>query len=503
MSTKNNGTVVKYGTREALCSRYASCLTNAQCRGYRCRCKPGLAGDGIHCTLGKPANCSTAKDCDKNAVCMDGGCHCLGEFLGDGRNCTRRIKKLHCNTVDFCGDKGMCVVHKDLPSTTLCKCMIGYVLNDKQMCVASNIPCTDDKDCSSKAKCEHGLCVCQGNRVGNGRECRDAKPCTGKHNCLGSSKCLVDPVMPGEKLCKCPPNQVHQIASNKECVDCVTDKHCKGAELCEGFKCKRPDLHPCDSSKDCDRNAECRDKKCHCKEKYAGNGLSCTESLPCPVAHECDANSTCIRDPNYPYSPYCRCKAHFEKSDDGACIDIDECKTPNKCPAKHKCVNMPGFYECPCKEGYEKGDGDECVKMKCSCGDNGKCDDDGKCTCNEGYEKDGEGVCEDIDECKKGAKCTGDGEKCVNEPGGHSCLCRAGYVNNHGGCVKEPQCKCTSHEECFNGKCRCKKGYKRNSKGMCARKRGLVGSGYSVHVTSHLGTLGLVLMLLGRLAVTA
>ena len=41
--------------------------------------------------------------------------------------------------------------------------------------------------------------------------------------------------------------------------------------------------------------------------------------------------------------------------------DIDECKTPNKCPAKHKCVNMPGFYECPCKDGYEKGDGDECV----------------------------------------------------------------------------------------------------------------------------------------------
>ena len=48
--------------------------------------------------------------------------------------------------------------------------------------------------------------------------------------------------------------------------------------------------------------------------------FSITESLPCPVAHECDANSTCIRDPNYPYSPYCRCKAHYEKSDDGACI---------------------------------------------------------------------------------------------------------------------------------------------------------------------------------------
>ena len=27
---------------------------------------------------------------------------------------------------------------------------------------------------------------------------------------------------------------------SKFVADCVTDKHCKGAKLCEGFKCKRP-----------------------------------------------------------------------------------------------------------------------------------------------------------------------------------------------------------------------------------------------------------------------
>ncbi|XP_027054721.1 fibrillin-1-like [Pocillopora damicornis] len=132
-------------------------------------------------------------------------------------------------------------------------------------------------------------------------------------------------------------------------------------------------------------------------------------------------------------------------------VDIDECKDPNSCPAKQKCINTPGAYECHCEEGYEKGDGDECVKMKCKCGAHGsKCDEDGKCTCNEGYEKNGEGVC--------------------------------------------TECKCASHEECFNGKCRCKTGYKKNSKGMCARKRSArqVDSGHSVHVTSHLGTLGLI-----------
>ncbi|CAH3035992.1 unnamed protein product, partial [Pocillopora meandrina] len=161
----------------------------------------------------------------------------------------------------------------------------------------------------------------------------------------------------------------------------------------------------------------------------------------------------------------CKCKAHYEKSNDGACVDIDECKDSNACPAKQKCINTPGAYECHCEKGYKKGDGDEC--------------------------------------CASGSKCIGDGEKCENQPGGHFCLCKAGYVKADKRCVKEPQCKCASHEECFNGKCRCKTGYKKNSKGMCARKRKYFASGHSVHVTSHLGTLGLVLTLLVRLAVTA
>ena len=48
--------------------------------------------------------------------------------------------------------------------------------------------------------------------------------------------------------------------------------------------------------------------------------FSITESLPCPVTHECDANSVCITHPKYPFNPYCKCKAHYEKSNDGACV---------------------------------------------------------------------------------------------------------------------------------------------------------------------------------------
>ena len=48
--------------------------------------------------------------------------------------------------------------------------------------------------------------------------------------------------------------------------------------------------------------------------------FSITESLPCPVTHECDTNSVCITHPKYPFNPYCKCKAHYEKSNDGACV---------------------------------------------------------------------------------------------------------------------------------------------------------------------------------------
>jgi hypothetical protein len=41
--------------------------------------------------------------------------------------------------------------------------------------------------------------------------------------------------------------------------------------------------------------------------------------------------------------------------------DIDECKGPNKCKEKQKCVNDPGSYHCSCIGGYHL-DGEACVR---------------------------------------------------------------------------------------------------------------------------------------------
>lgn len=457
------------------CYSDSGCLPYSSCQKGKCVCRPPLVGDGMYCKVADSPKCSKSKECHKNAICAEGKCRCVGYNVGDGKTCRGTQKSLWCKTMNYCGDKGSCLIDPLFPNSPSCRCWIGFNLNDKNVCVEMNKPCKVDGDCNSQAKCLKGLCICQGNRWGDGSQCRAAKPCTGKPKCdPHTTTCLIDPMAPSEIFCKCRRNLVYAIGTSGKCVECRTDKHCQGAERCEDFKCKKPDLHLCATSADCHKDAECRRGKCHCKGLTAGDGKDCKASLFCPVTHECDANSVCIRDPKYPFSPYCRCNPHYEKSDDGKCVDIDECEDSDVCPAKHICVNTPGAFECHCKKGYQKGDNGECVKMACKCGPHGTgCNDDGECSCHDGYEKNGDGVCEDIDECALESPCTGDGEVCENQEGKYTCSCKAGYVMNSGGCVKEP------------------------------RPASQVGSGHSVHVTSHLSTLGLVLALLGRLAFTA
>ena len=40
--------------------------------------------------------------------------------------------------------------------------------------------------------------------------------------------------------------------------------------------------------------------------------------------------------------------------------DIDECAGDNNCSPNADCVNVPGAYQCQCREGYE-GDGLTCI----------------------------------------------------------------------------------------------------------------------------------------------
>ncbi|XP_078373368.1 thrombomodulin-like [Oculina patagonica] len=112
-------------------------------------------------------------------------------------------------------------------------------------------------------------------------------------------------------------------------------------------------------------------------------------------------------------------------------------------------------------------------------------------------------ICEDEDECTEMADPCGAGETCVNEQGSYSCDCDAGYVKKGNACVKKVECNCKKNEKCQQGKCICKKGYRKDKRGHChhVQKSYLAGSGDSIRVSSYLSAL--ILGMLGRLAFTA
>ncbi|CAH3035988.1 unnamed protein product, partial [Pocillopora meandrina] len=117
------------------CDNDDECLLSHKCVNKRCQCKDDLVGDAYSCKIADPPSCKTGKDCHKKATCVEGKCRCMGVFIGDGKQCSRGLTVVSCNTKDYCGDKGSCVIHPLLPNFSICKCWVGYVLNDKQLCV--------------------------------------------------------------------------------------------------------------------------------------------------------------------------------------------------------------------------------------------------------------------------------------------------------------------------------------------------------------------------------
>ncbi|CAI5448236.1 unnamed protein product [Caenorhabditis angaria] len=191
------------------------------------------------------------------------------------------------------------------------------------------------------------------------------------------------------------------------------------------------------------------------------------------------------------------------------CVDIDECATMmDDCIEGQRCLNIPGSFKCirtlSCGTGYAMDsateqckDVDECNLGAHDCGvlyqcrntqgsyrcDPKKCGDGelqnpqtGECTsitCPHGYYPKN-GMCNDIDECSLGDKCSPT-EECVNTPGSYRCqqkgnLCTYGYEVNEatGFCEDINECNqgvCGSME-CSNlpgtYKCKCLSGYEFN-----------------------------------------
>ena len=166
--------------------------------------------------------------------------------------------------------------------------------------------------------------------------------------------------------------------------------------------------------------------------------------------HKCHPLAICK---NIPGKYECECKQGYQ-GDGRSCNDVNECaKTPNPCNDGSICVNKPGTYQCGCPDGFSGPDSqgncndiDECekgVNGSPACASKASCaNSEGgyQCTCNSGFKGNPKDKCHDIDECKTNPNiCPGISE-CKNNYGGYKCNCPEGYTGSASKCRDVDEC---------------------------------------------------------------
>uniref|UniRef100_A0A672HSG1 Fibulin-1 n=1 Tax=Salarias fasciatus TaxID=181472 RepID=A0A672HSG1_SALFA len=281
-------------------------------------------------------------------------------------------------------------------------------------------------------KCAH---VCEGNNTcacfkghklkPDGRSCEDINECLlGVSNCRAGERCI---------------NTEGSFRCQRE-VSCGT-----GYELTDTNNCK--DINECEAGiHNCGPELECQNTqgsfrcvpKVKCGPGYLQDALgSCIDINECVIqTSPCLRGQVCV---NTAGSYTCRanvlnCGRGYHLSDDGTrCVDVDECKGPEKVCEGHGCVNQLGSYRCECETGYSFNsitrlceDINECRHYPgrlCA----HKCENilgSYQCSCTTGFKLAADGRnCDDLNECESNP-CS---QECANVYGSYQCYCRRGY----------------------------------------------------------------------------
>jgi len=371
------------------CSPFAKCVNKNQLfqnspaiAGYECVCLEGYSGDGVSCIDIDDCVDGDTRRCEAHGFCKDQGvdffkCQCDDGWIG--QNCDDDENE--CVTgKDNCGRNAIC---KNTDGSFTCECKTGYS-GDPTTTGASG--CTDIDDCAA----------------------------TGANPCKNGATCTDVGI--GHYTCECPVGWV--------------DKTCDF------------DVNECLSEEPCPKDSSCHNTdgsyECICLSGYSplledDKIVSCTDiddcndgnNGGCKLPAVCDSGVTSgLISGN---ARVCHCPEGWQGCGSPFCeLDCEDC--PKFKTDASVCTEVAGGT-CTqvCREGYFGAEGDCAIECKPCSG------------CGIGYfiatpcsaTKDGDDVCQNIDECARDTDmCEKPHAGCQDTDGSYICQCESGFWGN-------------------------------------------------------------------------
>ena len=374
----------------------------------------------------RKGECEDINECDRLRGPCQGSVHCTNNIGSYVCGCWQGYEAIKngCADIDECINSGICPDNSVCENTAgdyTCECDVGF----------QGDLCTDVDECAATSSCPVNS------------ECSNSD---GSYNC----NCKLGFEGDGQ-TCQCKPGFKGD--------NCTTD------------------INECEHNSDeCDENASCLNNygsyACFCNPGYRGDGKFCKIG-ECDD-RQCPTNQKCVS----PTSNECECNEGLKLdmlSD--LCQDIDECLFGHDCDKNATCANSEGSFSCSCNSGHY-GDGKTCEKGNCTddkCPLNEECiSSQLYCHCKDGFKRDENQTCIDIDECSTNKNDCDPNANCTNSEGSYECFCRQSFFGNgeicFPGSCSESNCPSNKNKKCVSSTtidCKCDDGFDSNNSSEC------------------------------------